>query len=252
MASFQILYGRHAVHEALRARRRRFYTLSLLAGVKRTGVIAETVQLAQDAGCRIQEVDKPQLARLLPDVNHQGVVLEASPYPYVQLRDALTLAKERDEPPWLLVLDHLEDPQNIGTLLRTAEALGVHGVVLPDRRAASITAAVCNASSGAVEHLLVAEVTNIARTQQELKQQGVWIVGLDDRPEAQDLVRSDLSGPLALVVGAEGSGLSRLVRETCDWLVRIPMVGKTGSLNAAVAGSAALVVVSSARRRPAD
>lgn len=248
MSSFQILYGRHAVHEALRAQRRRFYTLSLMAGVKRTGLVAEIAQAAQQAGCRIQEVDKLQLARLLPEVNHQGVVLEASPYPYARLQDALALARERGEPPLLLVLDHLEDPQNIGTLLRTAEALGVHGVALPDRRAASITPAVCNASSGAVEHLLIAEVTNIARTQEELKQKGVWIVGLDDRPEAQDLMRSDLSGPLALVVGAEGSGLSRLVRETCDWLVRIPMSGKIGSLNAAVAGSAALVVASSARR----
>jgi 23S rRNA (guanosine2251-2'-O)-methyltransferase len=246
---FQILYGRHAVHEALRARRRRFYTLSLLAGVKQTGLVLEIAEAARAAGCRIQEVDKQQLARLLPDVNHQGVVLEASPYPYVRIQDVLASAKERNEPPFLLLLDHLEDPQNIGTLLRTAEALGVHGAVLPDRRAASITPAVCNASSGAVEHLSIVEVTNIARTQQELKQHGVWIVGLDDRAEAQELVRSDLGGPLALVVGAEGSGLSRLVRETCDWLVRIPMVGKTGSLNAAVAGSAALVVASAARRK---
>ena len=249
MPSFQILYGRHAVQEALKARRRRFYALSLVAGVKQTGLVADIVQLAQQAGCHIQEVDKDQLARLMPDVNHQGVILEASPYPYSRLQDTLALARERSEPPLLLVLDHLEDPQNIGTLLRTAEALGVHGVFLPDRRAASITPAVCNASSGAVEHLLVTEVTNIARTQQELKQQGVWIVGLDDRPEAQELMHSDLSGPLALVVGAEGSGLSRLVRETCDWLVRIPMVGKTGSLNAAVAGSAALVAASSARHK---
>lgn len=250
MTSFQVLYGRHAVHEALQARRRRFYALSLVAGVKQTGLVADIVELARQRGCHVQEVDKQQLARLMPDVNHQGVILETSPYPYAKLQDALSLATERSEPPLLLILDHLEDPQNIGTLLRTAEVLGVHGVVLPDRRAASITPAVCNASSGAVEHLLIVEVTNIARTQQELKQQGVWIVGLDDRPEAQELMHSDLSGPMALVIGAESSGLSRLVRETCDWLVRIPMVGRTGSLNAAIAGSAALVVASSARHRP--
>lgn len=247
MAAIELLYGRHAVHEALRARRRRAYALNLVQGVKETGLVAEIVNLAQQAGCRVQQVDKQQLARLLPDVNHQGVILEASSYPYVSLAETLAEAKKRGEPPLLLLLDHLEDPQNVGTLLRTAEAMAVHGVVIPDRRAASITASVCNASSGAVEHLSIAQVTNIVRTQEELKRQGVWIVGLDDRPEAKELMHSDLSGPLALVVGAEGGGLSRLARETCDWLVRIPMLGKIGSLNAAVAGSVALVAARSAR-----
>jgi 23S rRNA (guanosine2251-2'-O)-methyltransferase len=123
-------------------------------------------------------------------------------------------------------------------------------VILPDRRSAAITPAVCNASSGAVEHLLIAQVTNVARTQNDLKRRNVWIVGLDDRPDAQELLRSDLSGALALVVGAEGSGLSRLAREQCDWLVRIPMAGQVGSLNAAVAGSVALVAARSARTAP--
>ncbi len=243
----EILYGRHAVHEALRAQRRKLYTLNLASGVKQTGLVADIVQLAHQAGCRVQQVDRQQFERALADVNHQGLALEASPYPYVPLEQALARAKQRSEAPLLLLLDHLEDPQNVGTLLRTAEAMAVHGIILPERRSAAITPAVCNSSSGAVEHLHIVQVTNIARTQDELKRRNIWIVGLDDRPEAQELLRSDLSGPLALVVGAEGGGLSRLAREQCDWLVRIPMAGVVGSLNAAVAGSVALVAARSAR-----
>lgn len=243
----EILYGRHAVHEALRARRRKLYALNLAAGVKQTGLVADIVDLARQLNCRVQQVDKQQFERGLPDVNHQGVALEVSTYPYETLEQALALAGQAGEAPLLLLLDHLEDPQNVGALLRTAEAMGVHGVVLPERRSAAITPAVCNASSGAVEHLRIVQVTNIGRTQEELKRRNVWIVGLDDRPEARELLRSDLSGALALVVGAEGGGLSRLVREQCDWLVRIPMQGQVGSLNAAVAGSVALVAARSAR-----
>lgn len=247
----EILYGRHAVHEALRARRRKLYTLNVMAGVKQTGLVAEIIQRAQQAHCRIQQVDKQQFERGLPDLNHQGMALEASPYPYATLEQVLALAGQRNEAPMLLMLDHLEDPQNVGTLLRTAEAMAVHGVILPDRRSAAITPAVCNASSGAVEHLLIAQVTNIARTQAELKRRNIWIVGLDDQPEAKELLSSDLSGPLAVVIGAEGAGLSRLAREQCDWLVRIPMLGKVGSLNAAVAGSVALVAARAARTQGA-
>lgn len=243
----EILYGRHAVHEALRARRRKLYTLNLATGVKQTGLVADIVQLAHQAGCRVQQVDRQQFERALADVNHQGLALEVSPYPYATLEQALARAAQRGEAPLLLLLDHLEDPQNVGALLRTAEAMAVHGVILPERRSAAITPAVCNASSGAVEHLQIVQVTNIARTQDELKRRNIWIVGLDDRPEAKELLRSDLSGPLALVVGAEGGGLSRLAREQCDWLVRIPMGGAVGSLNAAVAGSVALVAARSAR-----
>jgi len=243
----EILYGRHAVHEALRAQRRKLYTLNLAAGVKQTGLVEEIVQIARRANCRVQQVDKQQFERALADVNHQGLALEASAYPYATLEEALARAGQRQEPPLLLLLDHLEDPQNVGALLRTAEAMSVHGVILPERRSAAITPAVCNASSGAVEHLQIVQVTNIGRVQEELKRRNVWIVGLDDRPEAKELLRSDLSGALALVVGAEGGGLSRLVREQCDWLVRIPMRGQISSLNAAVAGSVALVAARAAR-----
>lgn len=246
----EILYGRHAVHEALRARRRRFYSLVLASTVQASGLVRQIEQLAQQAGCPIQRADKEQFQRILPSSNHQGVALEASPYPYVPFETCLALAHKRAEAPLLLLLDHLEDPQNVGTLLRTAEAMGVHGVILPKRRAASITPGVCNASSGAVEHLLIAEVTNLARTQDELKKAGLWIAGLDDAARSQDLAESDLSGALALVVGGEGRGLSRLVRDKCDWLVRIPMFGQVDSLNVAIAGSVALVAARQARRTP--
>lgn len=245
----EILYGRHAVHEALRAGRRRFYTLNLMAGVQESGLIPQLQQLAQRAGCRVTHVDKDQFNRRLSDVNHQGVALEASPYPYVTLDACLELARQRQEPPLLLMLDHLEDPQNLGTLLRTAEAMGVHGVIVPERRAAGITPAVSNASAGAVEHLQAVTVTNLAQTLDSLKRQGLWIAGLDDRPEAQDLAGSDLGGPLVLVVGSEHKGMSRLVREKCDWLVRIPMMGQVASLNAAVAGSVVLVTARQARQK---
>jgi 23S rRNA (guanosine2251-2'-O)-methyltransferase len=247
--TIEILYGRHAVHEALRAGRRHPYNLTLATSVQESALVRQIVELAQKARCPVKRLDKVQFGRLLPDVNHQGVALEASSYPFAALDDTFALADRREEPPFLLILDHLEDPQNLGTLLRTAEAMGMHGVILPARRAASVTPAVCNASSGAVEHLLIAEVTNISRTQDHLKQRGVWVAGLDDRPEAQVLGKSDLSGPLALVVGSEGKGLSRLVRDKCDWLVRIPMLGQIESLNAAVAGSVVLVAARSAREQ---
>ena len=146
-----------------------------------------------------------------------------------------------------LALDHLQDVQNLGTLLRTAEAMGVTGVILPGRRAAGVTPAVVNASSGAVEHLQIALVGNLVQALEVLKETGVWVAGLDAAPEAEPLAAADLRGPLVLVVGAEGAGLSRLVRERCDWLVEIPMVGQVESLNAAVAGSIVLVAARQAR-----
>ena len=232
------VYGRQAVRETLRARRRRATRLLLAEGARETGIVAEIVALSRQAGCALQRVERRELDRL--GVKHQGVVLEASPYPYVDLAAILALAEQRGEPPLLLVLDHLEDPRNVGALLRTAEAAGVHGAVLPKRRSAAITPAASDASAGAVEHLLVARVTNLARTLTELKQAGLWVAGLESLPEALPYEAVDLSGPLALVVGSEGRGLSRLVRERCDWLLKLPLRGRVGSLNAAVAGSIVL------------
>ncbi|MEI8308265.1 MAG: 23S rRNA (guanosine(2251)-2'-O)-methyltransferase RlmB [Chloroflexales bacterium] len=234
------LYGRNAVREAIRAGRRTMHRLVISNGVQETGVIAEIVKMAELAGMTIQRVERQLLDKQLRDANHQGVMLDTGEYPYVELDECLALATERGEPPLLLLLDHLQDPQNIGTLLRTAEVVGVHGVALPGRRAAEITPAVVNASSGATEHLKIVLVTNLSQTIATLQKQGVWVVGLEDDEQAQDLDSADLNLPLALVVGAEGPGLARLVRERCDFLVRLPMAGQIASLNASVAGSIAL------------
>jgi len=190
----------------------------------------------------IQRVERRQLDRI-GDFKHQGVAAEVSQYPYVELEAILAEADQRQETPWLLMLDCLQDPQNFGALLRTAEIIGVHGVVIPKRRAVGITPAVVNSSAGATEHLLVAQVTNLVRTMETLKARGLWIVGLEDVPQAQPHYQSDLTMPLALVVGSEGRGIGRLVRETCDILIRLPMRGSISSLNVAVAGSIALYEV---------
>ncbi|MGC8780283.1 MAG: 23S rRNA (guanosine(2251)-2'-O)-methyltransferase RlmB [Anaerolineae bacterium] len=244
--SAEWLYGRHAVFEALRAGRRRVHQVLIGQGVKQqAGIIGEILAMARQRGCPVGEVARAALEVVGP-VNHQGVIAEVGPYPYVDLAGIAAA----DEAPLYLVLDHLQDVQNLGTLLRTAEAMAVTGVILPERRAAGITPAVVNASAGAVEHLRIAAVVNLVQALAQLKRANVWIVGLDATPGAVPLPRADLSGALALVVGAEGAGLSRLVRETCDWLLAIPMYGMVGSLNAAVAGSIALVAARQAREGP--
>jgi 23S rRNA (guanosine2251-2'-O)-methyltransferase len=185
-------------------------------------------------------MERQQMDRMVKGARHQGVIVEVSDYPYARVEDMLALAAEREEPPWLLLLDCLQDPQNLGTLLRTAEILGVHGVVLPERRATGVTPAAVSASSGASEHLWIAQVTNLVRTINDLKERDVWVYGLEDVPGASPLWQTALGGSLALVVGSEGQGMRRLVRESCDLLVRLPMRGRIHSLNASVAGSVAL------------
>ncbi|HEX6291748.1 MAG TPA: 23S rRNA (guanosine(2251)-2'-O)-methyltransferase RlmB [Herpetosiphonaceae bacterium] len=246
----EYVYGRNAVREALRAQRRTLRRLLVAEGVREGGPITELLALAQSAKIPVEQIDRRDLDGLTEGANHQGVALEAGPYRYAQIDEMLARAKERDELPLLLLLDHVQDPQNVGTLLRTADVVGAHGVVLPERRAAGITPSVVNASAGAVEHLLIAQATNLVQTIEELKEQGVWVAGLEDDPRAvpYDSQRADL--PLALVVGAEGPGLARLVREHCDFLIRLPMAGHVASLNAATAGSIALYALW--RRRAAN
>jgi 23S rRNA (guanosine2251-2'-O)-methyltransferase len=257
MGQTELLYGRHAVLEALRAGRRRVHRVLLGQGVKQqTGIITEILAAAEQRGCPVAEAPRQALDRV-GDVNHQGVVAEAGLYPYADLNDVtqisargLALPGDRQSPAeagLYLALDHLQDVQNLGTLLRTAEAMAVAGVLLPERRAAGITPAVVNASAGAVEHLRIALVVNLVQALERLKKAGVWVVGLDAGPDTMPLDRADLAGPVVLVVGSEGPGLSRLVREHCDWLLAIPMYGQVASLNAAVAGSVALVAARQAR-----
>jgi 23S rRNA (guanosine2251-2'-O)-methyltransferase len=242
----ELLYGRHAVLEALRAGRRRIHRVFLGEGIRSTPIVADIIAAARAAGCPVIEASRQQLGQVGP-VNHQGVVAETGLYPYVDPDEVLVVSPADDL--LYLILDHLQDVQNLGTLLRTAEAMAVTGVLLPDRRAAGITPAVVNASVGAVEHLRVALVGNLPQIIGRLKTANVWVVGLDAGPGARLLGQTDLTGPLAFVVGAEGPGLGRLVRERCDWLLAIPMYGKIASLNAAVAGSVALVAARQARSR---
>lgn len=233
----EILYGRNAVHEALRAQRRDLRRLIISSGAQETGTLAEIIKLAEQVGVINERVDRRELDKQLRDANHQGVALECGPYPYVEVEDCVRTAEQRGEPVLLLLLDHLQDPQNIGTLIRTAESVGVHGVIMPGRRAAEITPAVVNASAGATEHLNIVIVTNLAQTIGELQKLGVWIVGADEDERSQVFDQVDMDMPLALVIGAEGTGLARLTRERCDFIVKLPMRGKIESLNAAVAGS---------------
>ena len=244
----ELLAGRQAVREALRANRRRVYRLWLASDdMETTGITGEIIALAKDRNIPVKAVQGTLFENLTEQrVNHQGVALETDGYPYTDL-DAIL--RTQGGTPLLLILDHIQDPQNLGTLIRTAEAVGVHGLLLPDRRAAGVTPAVSNASAGAVEHLPVALVTNLNRTIDELKKRGVWVVGLDSGDDAIPLDKADLAGPLALIVGNESTGLSRLTREKCDFIIHLPMVGQVESLNAAVAGSIVLYQVFAGRRR---
>lgn len=237
-----IVYGRNAVAEVLRAGRRKARRLFLAEGTQERKVAGDLAALAAERGVEVERLARTELERRAPGVNHQGALLLVGPYPYATYDDVL--ARTRDNPDALiLVLDSLQDPQNLGTLLRTAEAAGVTGVVIPEHRAVQITPAVLNASAGAVEHLHIASVTNLVRAVEQAKEAGAWAVAAEAVPEAMPPAEADLTGPLVLVIGSEGHGVSRLLRETCDLTVRIPLTGKVGSLNAATAGSILLYEV---------
>jgi 23S rRNA (guanosine2251-2'-O)-methyltransferase len=236
----EVLYGRQPVRETLRAGRRQVFKLLLARGVKPTGIVGQILTLAERANVPVQGVDRRQLDNLGGEVNHQGLAAEVSGYPYVDLVALLDVARQGSEPPFLVLIDHLKDPQNLGSLLRTIEAVGAHGAVIPRRRAAAVTPAAVRASAGAAEHVPVALVTNLVRAIESLKDNGVWIIGLEALPDAPLHTQEDLSGSLGLVIGSEGKGLTRLVRETCDLIVRLPMLGQVQSLNAATAGAIAM------------
>jgi 23S rRNA (guanosine2251-2'-O)-methyltransferase len=238
------ILGRNPVYETLQARRRQTLRLLVAQGAQEKGRLAEVINLCRNRGLAVEQTPRQRLDAL--GAGHQGVALQAGPYPYADLQDMLELAAQRQEPPFLLVLDALQDPQNFGTLLRTAEAVGVHGVLLPLRHTVTVTTAVVSASSGASEHLLVAQ-TNLAQVIEALKKAGLWVVGLDSGAEAQSIARVRLDGALALVVGSEGEGMRALVRDSCDILASLPMRGRVESLNAAVAGSVALYLAWQAR-----
>lgn len=239
----RLVMGRNAVREALRSGHsiERMYVAE---GVKE-GSMGELLRLARDHHIRVETVERAKLDLLTDHGVHQGVALRVSAADYATVEDILTYAKDRGEAPFIAVLDGVEDPHNLGSILRTAECCGVHGVIIPKRRSAGLTSTVSKVASGAAEYVKVARVANIAQTLEQLKKEGLWVAGAHMEGEAYTKV--DLTGPLALVVGGEGAGISRIVREKCDFLCRIPMKGRIDSLNASVA--AAVLLYEAVRQR---
>lgn len=241
-----ILEGRNPVIEALRSNRA--INKILVAKGDREGSINQIIAVAKEKGVVVQEVDKAKLDRMSESHRHQGVIALAAVKEYVDVDDILKVAEERGEQPFLVILDGIKDSYNLGSILRTADAVGAHGVIIPKRRAVGLTPVVAKASAGAVEYVPVARVTNIVQTIEYLKKRNVWVVGTDLSGE-QPFYESDLTGPVALVIGSEGEGMSRLTAENCDFIVKIPMKGQISSLNAAVAGAIVLYEILKQREK---
>ncbi|MGA9115650.1 MAG: 23S rRNA (guanosine(2251)-2'-O)-methyltransferase RlmB [Bacteroidota bacterium] len=242
--STRLIHGRNPVLEALRAGTR--LTRILIAAGSHGGVVEEIRRRAAAGGVRIATASREEMEALAPGILSQGVAAETAPREKPDAADLLAKAAGKGEKPFLLLLDGIQDPRNLGALVRTAECAGAHGVVIPRHHAASVTDAVVKSSAGATEHLPVAEVTNLVPVMEFLRNEGIWIVGLD--PHAgRAYGELDYRMPLAVVVGSEGRGIRRLVRERCDYLVRIPLRGKIGSLNASVAGGIVLFEVARTR-----
>lgn len=245
-AAERVVHGIHPVRELLRAARP--VREIVIAGARGgSGPVADIELLAAAAGVPVRQAAPGELERLAPGAVHQGVIALAPPFPLVDIERLLAHAAASGRPPLLVAVDGVTDPHNLGSIARTAEAVGAHGLVLPDRRSAPITPVVEKAAAGALAHLPVAGVTNLARTLVELGRDGVWSIGLDGDAPAALGGHPLASGPVVLVIGAEGDGLSRLVRERCDALVHLPMHGRVGSLNASVAAGVALYTLLAAR-----
>ena len=239
-----VLVGRNAVTEALKSGRG--INKLWIASGDREGSVAEIAALAKERGIVVQYVERAKIEALAGGHRHQGVLAYVAPVPYAELEDILKAAEAKGEAPFIVLLDELEDPHNLGALLRTADATGVHGILIPKRRSVSLNATVAKTSAGAVEYVPVARIGNIAQTLKKLKEKGFWVAGADMDGE-KAYYEADLTGPLVLVVGSEGKGMSRLTKEACDFIVRMPMVGRINSLNASVAGS--ILMYESMRQR---
>ena len=235
----ELIVGRNAVLEALKGDREieKINIQKLEGGGHPSGSIRQIIAKAKDAHVPIYHSDKAFMDKMLDgaDVNYQGVIATASDYSYCDISDILSLADERGEKPFIVILDGLEDPHNLGAVMRTAECAGAHGIIIPKRRSVSVNETVLRTSAGAAEHMLCARVTNIANAVDELKNHGVWIYACDMGDEL--MYDQDMTGSVAIVIGSEGDGISRLVREKCDFIVSIPMKGKINSLNASNAAA---------------
>ncbi|MCA1032743.1 23S rRNA (guanosine(2251)-2'-O)-methyltransferase RlmB [Bacillus timonensis] len=223
--------GKNPVIESLRSGRE-INKIWIAEGSQR-GQMNVVTQLAKEQGVLVQFVPKKKIDQMV-EGNHQGVVAQVAAYEYAEVDDIFKRAEEKGEEPFIIILDEIEDPHNLGSILRTADSTGAHGVIIPKRRAVGLTATVAKASTGAIEYVPVARVTNMARTIEELKERGVWIVGTDAKGK-EDYRSIDGKMPVGLVIGSEGKGMGRLIKEKCDFLIHLPMVGKVTSLNASVA-----------------
>lgn len=232
------IWGRNPIIETLHSKRQ-VKRILLAEGQREAPALATIVQEAERKRIPIETVPRARLDQLSHGAVHQGCIALVETRSYATIDDMLAEAEQRNEAPFLLILDAIQDVNNLGSLLRTAEAVGVHGVILPEHRAAEVNATVIKTSAGATEHLLIAQETNLTRTIDFLKKQNIWVVGLAGEAKTE-YNQANLTGALALVVGNEGKGISRLVREHCDLLINLPMRGHVNSLNAAVAGSIAL------------
>lgn len=242
-----ILAGRHAIVEAIKAGRG--INRILLADGLHGGAVHELRDLARAHGITVDTVGRAKLDAVVPEgVRHQGAIAYVAPVAYVAVEEIIAAARARGEEPLLLLLDGIEDPQNLGALLRTADAAGVHGILLPRRHSVPLTETVARVSAGALEYVPVARIGNVAQTMRALKEQGFWIAGADMAGE-ETYDRANLTGALVLVIGSEGRGMSRLTRDLCDFTVRLPMHGKINSLNASVAG--AILMYEALRQRTA-
>lgn len=243
--SEDMVAGRNAVMEALKGSRS--VNKLMIANGSTEGSIKEIIAVAKEKGVNIQYWDRSKLDSIARGIRHQGVLAQVAPVQYAELEDILQVAKDRNEPPFIVLLDELEDPHNLGAILRTADAAGVHGVLIPKHRSCPLSATVAKTSAGAVEHVPVARVGNLVQTIKKLKQEGLWVAAAD--MDGKDYYDTDLTGPLLLIIGSEGQGVGRLVKEQCDFVVRIPMVGKINSLNASVAGSILMYEAMKQRRK---
>ncbi|CAK7036526.1 MAG: Putative TrmH family tRNA/rRNA methyltransferase [Peptostreptococcus russellii] len=234
-----IIEGRNPVLEALKNDRE--IDKIMVNKAAKEGSIKKIVAMAKEKKVILQQVDRHKLDEMSESHSHQGVIAIISEYKYYELDEVLEIPKEKGEDPFFIILDGITDPHNLGSIIRTADAVGAHAVIIPKRRSAQITPVVAKASAGAVEYVPVCKVTNIANTIKTLKENGLWIAAVD--MDGESFFRQNLSGALALVVGSEGSGISRLVKENCDFTVSMPMSGNVTSLNASVAGGILLYEV---------
>ncbi len=238
------IYGRNPVFEALRANRRHIFRLIVSQSVQDKSRLTEISNICVDRKIPVERVARKRLDRFGSE--HQGIALEVDPYPYCDVQDILINASDQKEPAFILILDTLQDPQNLGAIIRTAEGAGVDGIILPERRAAGLTDTVYSISAGALEYLKVTQVTNLARTMDELRKKGIWMVGAESS-SPKPWYKFDYTGPVGLVLGSEGKGLRPLVKKKCDEILSLPLPGNISSLN--VSAAAAIFIYEVVRQR---